>query len=213
MYIIRLMSQNAATTPDGEHISPEFSLSNPAGSFWSVFSSVLGSPRRFFLGFRQEGEIREPLVYAAIVGFVGAVISFALSPVFRYMFGTGTGDEVYGLGALEAVGFALVFPLFVALAAGIFFLTITLFVGPVADFKQLFRMCAYAFSGLMFAWVPFIGAFLITYSLLVLMVIGVRYVYRTAFLTALVISITGFVPLALVLIALRGVAFQLTETL
>ncbi|MDX5894961.1 YIP1 family protein [Rubrobacter radiotolerans] len=207
------MSRNAVTSSDGDHISPEFSLSNPAGSFWSVFSSVLGSPKRFFLGFEQEGEVREPLVYAAIVGFIGALLSFALSPVFRLMFGTGTGDEVYGLGALEALGFVVVFPLFVLFAAGVFLLAITIFVGPVADFRQLIRMCAYAFSGLAFAWIPFVGAFLVTYSLLVLMLIGIRYVYRTTFLTALVVSVTGFVPLATVLIALRGLAFQITSSL
>ncbi|WP_162924380.1 YIP1 family protein [Rubrobacter indicoceani] len=196
-----------------ESISPEFDLSNPAGSYWLLFRSVVSSPRRFFLGFRTEGDLREPAVYAVVTGVLAALVAvvarYGLSPVFGVLFGPGTtGDEVYGLGALEALGFAVVYPAFVALAAAVYLLAIRVFVGKVGDFGALFRMTSYGFGAMILAWLPFVGAFAITYSLLVVMVIGIRYVFSTTLVTALVVALTGFVPLSLGLIALRGLAFQ-----
>jgi hypothetical protein len=56
---------------------------------------------------------------------------------------------------------------------------------------------------LVLAWIPIVGAFVITYALMVLMGIGVRFVYRTSFLTAVVTVLVGFVPISVALIWLR----------
>jgi hypothetical protein len=64
-------------------------------------------------------------------------------------------------------------------------------------------MTAYAFGALILAWIPILGAFAITYALIVLMGIAVRTVYRTSLLTAVVTVLVGFMPISLALIWLR----------
>jgi hypothetical protein len=51
-------------------------------------------------------------------------------------------------------------------------------------------------------WVPIINAFAFTYAAMVLMWLGIRYVYRTSFLTSLVAALVGFVPVAVAFIYL-----------
>jgi hypothetical protein len=64
-------------------------------------------------------------------------------------------------------------------------------------------MAAYACGALILSSVPLVGAFAITYALMVLMGIGVRFVYRTSFLTAVVTAVVSFVPISVALIWLR----------
>lgn len=189
-------------------LSPEFDPSNPAKSFFGVFRAVVGSPRKFFLGFEPEGSLKEPAIYAGIIGVISGLLAVILGPPFAALLDSGTG-EVFGLNPIEGIGFAVLYPLFVALSAAVYLLAVRVFIGKVGDFGQLFRMSAYAFSAMIFAWLPFIGAFAITYAILVSMLIGIRYVFSTTLITALVVTLTGFVPLALALIALRGFSYQL----
>lgn len=191
-------------------VSPEFDLANPLPSAASALRSVVFSPRRFFLNFEAEGPWKEPAVFALIVGILGGAVSLVVSPVFAFLFGSGSG-EVFGLTPLAALAFALLSPAFVAAMAAVYFVSIRTFIGKVGSFREIFRMAAYAYGAMVVAWVPFIGAFAVTYSLMVVMGIGVRFVYRTTFLTALVASLASFLPLSLVLIAFRGIAFQLTS--
>ncbi|MGH3087305.1 MAG: hypothetical protein ACRDSJ_08305 [Rubrobacteraceae bacterium] len=190
--------------------SPEFDLVNPVSSAASVLRAAVLSPRQFFLNFQTEGPIKEPAVFALLVGLLSGVVSLLAAPIFEFLFGSGSG-EVWGLPLFGALAFALLSPAFVALMAAVYLLSVRTFVGKVGDFRGMFRMAAYAYAAMVFAWVPFIGAFAITYSLMVVMGVGVRFVHRTTFLTALVASLTSYLPLALVLIALRGVTFQLTS--
>ena len=64
-------------------------------------------------------------------------------------------------------------------------------------------MAAYASGALILAWIPIVGAFAITYALMVLMGTGVRLVYRTSLLTAAVTALVSFVPISVALIWLR----------
>jgi len=90
--------------------------------------------------------------------------------------------------------------------AAVYLLAIRTFVGRVADFRGVYRVAAYAFGAMSLAWIPALGALAVTYSLLVLMGFGVRYVYRTSSLTALVTALSCFVPLGVALIWLRILA-------
>jgi hypothetical protein len=51
---------------------------------------------------------------------------------------------------------------------------------------------------------PFLNALAFTYATLVLMVIGIRYVYHAPFLTALVTALTAYVPSALIFTFIMG---------
>lgn len=59
----------------------------------------------------------------------------------------------------------------------------TLLVGTVASFREVYHMATYASGALILTWTPLVGAFAVTYTLMVLMGTAIRYVYRTLFLT------------------------------
>ena len=182
--------------------APEFSLERPLPSAIAVIGAVLFSPRSFFLGFSAGGPIREPAVFVLLVGAVTGALTAAVAIVSNLLFGEVSPGEV-GLTALEALVVALLSPLAVGVVAGVYLLSIRTFVGKVSSFREVYRMAAYAFGALILAWVPIVGAFAITYALMVLMGIGVRFVYRTSFLTAVITAVASFVPISLALIWLR----------
>ena len=193
----RLYNRNVRNTE-----APEFSLERPLPSAIAVIGAVLFSPRSFFVGFSAEGPMREPTVFVLLVGTVTGVLTAAVAIASNLLFGEVSAGEV-GLTALEALVFALLSPLAVGVVAGVYLLSIRTFVGKVASFREVYRMAAYAFGALILAWVPIVGAFAITYAMMVLMGIGVRFVYRTSFLTAVITAVASFVPISLALIWLR----------
>jgi hypothetical protein len=118
------------------------------------------------------------------------------------LFGEVSAGEVR-LTALEALIFALLSPLALGVVAGVYLLSIRTFVGKASSFREVYRMAAYACGTLILAWIPIVGAFAITYALIVLMGIGIRLVYRTSFLTAVVTAVASFTPISVALIWLR----------
>jgi hypothetical protein len=173
--------------------SPEFKLQNPFGSFLRVLGEIFFSPRRFYLNFSADGPVKEPAIFALLAGAVSGVLS-----VLLLAFTEIPGAEI-GLagGLLRNAVFALLSPVAVAVGAGLYLAVLKTFVGDVARFRQLYRMLAYASGAMVFSWIPFLGAFFFAYATFVLMAIGVRSVYRTSFLTAMITALVSFVPLAL----------------
>ena len=186
--------------PDAE--APEFSLRSPLASALAVIRGVLFSPRNFYLNFSAEGPTREPAIFVLLVGAVTGLLTAAVAIVSGLLSG-GVSEGEVALTALEALLFALLSPLAVGVVAGVYLLSIRTFVGKVAGFREVYRMAAYAFGALVLAWIPIVGAFFITYALMVLMGIGVRFVYRTSFLTAVVTAVASFTPISVALIWLR----------
>jgi hypothetical protein len=190
--------------------APEFSPRRPLASALAVIRAVLFSPRNFYLNFSAEGPMREPAVFVVLVGAVTGVLTAAVAILSGLFFEQVSAGEVV-LTALEALLFALFAPLAVGVVAGVYLLSIRTFVGKVASFREVYRMAAYAFGALVLAWIPIVGAFVITYALMVLMGIGVRLVYRTSFLTAVITVLVGFVPISVALIWLRVTAAGLVS--
>jgi hypothetical protein len=182
--------------------APEFSLERPLSSALAVIRAILFSPRNFYLNFSAEGPMREPAVFVLLVGSVTGALTAAVAILSGLLFVEVSAEEV-GLTALEALLFALLSPLAVGVVTGVYLLSIRTFVGKLASFREVYRMAAYAFGALILAWIPVVGAFVITYALMVLMGIGVRLVYRTSFLTAVVTVLVGFLPISMALIWLR----------
>ncbi len=181
---------------------PEFSLQRPLPSALAVIRAIFFSPRSFYLNFSAEGPLREPMLFVLLVGAITGFLTAAVAILSGLLFGEVSGGEV-GLTVLEAVLFALLSPLAVGVVAGVYLLSIRTFVGKVSGFREVYRMAAYAFGALILAWIPVVGAFAVTYALMVLMGIAVRVVYRTSFLAALVTVLVGFMPISLALIWLR----------
>jgi hypothetical protein len=182
--------------------APEFSLQRPLASALTAIRAVLFSPRRFYLNFPVEGPLREPAVFVLVVGAVAGFLAAAVAIVSNLIFGELSTGEV-GVTGLEALLFALLSPLAVGVVAAVYLLSIRTFVGKVGTFREVYRLAAYAFGAMILAWVPIVGAFVVTYALMVLMGIAVRTVYRTSFLTAVVTALVGFLPISLALIWLR----------
>ncbi len=182
--------------------APEFDLQRPLPSALAVIRAVLLSPRNFYLNFSPEGPVREPAVFVLLVGAVTGVLTAAVALLSNCIFGEVSVGEM-ALTVVEAVFFALLSPLAVGVVAGVYLLSIRTFVGKISSFREVYRMAAYASGALILAWIPIVGAFAITYALLVLMGIGVRFVYRTSLLTAVVTALVSFVPISVALIWLR----------
>jgi hypothetical protein len=190
----------------------EFNLERSLPSALTLIRAVLFSPRSFYLNFSVEGPMREPTVFVLLVGTVTGSLTAAVAIVSGLIFGRVSAGEV-GLTALEALLFALLSPLAVGVVAGTYLLSIRTFVGKVSSFREIYRIAAYAFGALILAWIPIVGAFAVTYGLMVLMGIGIRFVYRTSLLTAVVTAVAGFVPVGVALIWLRVTTAGLAASL
>ena len=182
--------------------APEFRLDEPLKSGLAAIGTVLRGPRNFYRNFSPEGPVKEPAVFVLLVSAVAGVLRAAVSLVSGAVFGEVT-LSVVGLTILEALIFIVLSPAAVGLVAAIYLLSIRTFVGQQSNLREIYRMLAYAYGVMIFAWIPVLDAFVITYILMVLMGIGIRTVYRTTFLTALVTALVGYVPISTGLILLR----------
>jgi hypothetical protein len=178
---------------------PEFDLRHPLTSAISVIRAVLFSPKSFYLNFKVDGPVREPAVFALLVGAVSGVLGGAVALVSNLLFGDFDAGDLRA-ALVGAVLFAVLSPVGVGVTAGIYLLSIRTFVGKVSGFAEVYRMAAYAASALVFAWIPILGAFAFTYALMVLMGIGIQSAYRTSFITTVVTVLAGFVPVASILV-------------
>jgi hypothetical protein len=187
--------------------APEFDLRHPLTSAVSVIRAVLFSPKTFYLNFKVDGPLREPAVFALLVGAVSGLLGAAVALASNLLFGDFDAGDLRA-ALVGAVLFAVLSPVGVGVTAAVYLLSIRTFVGKVSGFAEVYRMAAYAASALVFAWIPILGAFAFTYALMVLMGIGIQSAYRTSFITTIVTVLAGFVPVVsiLVWIAINEVA-------
>ncbi len=185
--------------------APEFSLDRPLPSALATIRAVLFSPRTFYANLPADGPLREPVLFALLVGTVTGVLGAVVALVSNVFTG-GVGADDLRAAVVEGFLFAVLSPVGVGIAAGIYLLSIRTFVGKVADFTQAYRIVAYAFSAFVFAWVPVLGSVAISYALLVLMGIAIKEVYETSFLTAVITALVGFIPVGSALVWITAVA-------
>jgi hypothetical protein len=164
-----------------------------------VIRTVLFSPRSFYLNFKVEGPLKEPTVFVLLVGALSGILGAAVALCSNVLFGDLDARDLRA-AVVGAVLFAALSPVGVGVAAVIYLLSIRTFVGKVSGFTEIYRMAAYAAAVLVLAWIPILGAFAITYALMVLMGIGIQSVYGTSLMTAVVTALVGFVPVASVLV-------------
>jgi hypothetical protein len=185
--------------------APEFSLARPLSSALATIRAVLFSPRTFFSNFQADGPLREPVLFALLVGTVTGVLGAVVALISNVLTG-GVGPGDLRAAVVEGLLFAVLSPVGVAVAAAVYLLSIRTFVGKVADFPQVYRITAYAFSAFVFAWVPVLGSVAISYALLVLMGIAIKEVYEVSFLTAVITALVGFIPVGSALVWITAVA-------
>ncbi|CAA9473425.1 MAG: hypothetical protein AVDCRST_MAG02-4262 [uncultured Rubrobacteraceae bacterium] len=187
--------------------APEFDLARPFSSALATIRAVLLSPRVFFSNLSAEGRLREPVLFVLLVGTITGVLGAVVALISNVVSG-GLGPGDLRAAVLEGLLFALLSPVGVAVAAGVYLLSIRTFVGKVADLPQVYRLLAYAFSAFAIAWVPVLGSVAISYALLVLMGIAIKEVYETSFLTAVITALVGFVPVGSALVWITAVALS-----
>lgn len=185
--------------------APEFSLDRPLSSALAAIRAVLFSPRAFYANFPADGPLKEPILFVLLVGTVTGVLGAVVALVSNVVTG-GVGADDLRAAVVEGLLFAVLSPVGVAVAAGVYLLSIRTFVGKVADFPQAYRIVAYAFSAFVFAWVPVLGSVAISYALLVLMGIAIKEIYEASFLTAVITALVGFVPVGSALVWITAVA-------
>jgi hypothetical protein len=188
-------------------LAPEFDLQRPFASAVAVIRTVLFSPRSFYVNFKVEGPLKEPVAFVLLMGTVSGILGAALALSTNLLFGDLDAGDLRA-AVSDAVLFALLLPVGAGVVAGVYLLSIRTFVGKVSGFREVYRMAAYAAAALVLAWIPILGAFAFTYALIVLMGIGIQSVYGTTFLTTVVTAVVAFVPVASVVIWLiiAGVA-------
>ena len=179
--------------------APEFDLQRPLASTVTVIRTVLFSPRSFYLNFKVEGSLREPVVFVLLVGAVAGVLGASVALASNLLFGDLDAGDIRS-AVVDALLLAVLSPVGVGVVAGVYLLSIRTFVGKVSSFTEVYRMAAYSAAALVLAWIPVLGAFAVTYALMVLMGIGIKVVYRTSLMTAAVTALVGFVPVETALI-------------
>jgi hypothetical protein len=158
-----------------------------------VLREIFLRPKAFYLNFDAKGPVREPTVFVLLVSAVTGFLSVVANSVSALVLGTDT--NLLGVAALN-LAFVVLSPVLVGLAAGAYLLSVRTFVGPEGSFREVYRMLAYAYGAMILFWVPIVNAFAFTYATMVLMGLGIRSVYRTSFLTALVTTVAGFIPVS-----------------
>jgi hypothetical protein len=185
--------------------SPEFDPKRPLASAAAVLRAIFLAPKRFYLNFPAEGPLREPILFVLFVSAVSGILSIMANLILGEIFGMDT--SLSGVLASNLV-FVVLSPILVGAAAGAYLLSVRTFIGPEGNFREIYRMLAYAYGAMILFWVPLVNAFAFTYATMVLMLLGIRSVYRTSFLASLVTTLAGFVPIALafiyLLIAVNG---------
>jgi len=179
--------------------TPEFSLQRPFASALAMIRGVFFSPRSLYRDFKAEGPLKEPALFVLFVGAVTGVLGAVVALASNLFFGQLDAGDVWS-AALEGLLFALLSPVYVGIAAGLYLLAIRTFVGKISGFGEMYRIAAYAFGALILFWIPIVGAFAVTYAFMVLMGIGIHSVYKTSFITTVVVALSGFVPVATALI-------------
>ncbi len=164
-----------------------------------MIRAVLFSPKMYYLNFKVDGPLREPAVFALLVGAVSGLLGAAVALASNLVFGDFDAGDLRA-ALVGAVLFAVLSPLGVGVTAAVYLISIRTFVGKVSGFAEVYRMAAYAASALVLAWIPILGAFAFTYALMVLMGIGIQSAYRTSFITTIVTVFAGFVPVASILV-------------
>ncbi len=185
--------------------SPEFDPKRPVASAMAVLRAIFFAPRSFYLNFTAEGPLREPALFVLLVSAVSGVLSTVVNLISSTIFETGV--SLLGV-AVSNLAFFVLSPILVGAAAGVYLLSVRTFIDPEGKFREVYRMLAYAYGAMLLFPFPILNALAFTYATFILMLLGIRSVYRASFLTALITALAGFVPVALafiyLLVAING---------
>lgn len=186
------------------------------GGFGETWKSASLEPGRFFAAMPRDSGTGPALLYYLVVGILVAGVALFWDMVTRLLMGPGGRAETealaaeLGLGTLEPVTQFLLSPLALlaglAVTAGITHLLLLMFGGARHGFGTTVRVFCYAYSPLVLAVVPLLGALVGAIWMVILSITGLRAAHETAgWKAALAVLLPFILALTLVLLALAAV--------
>jgi hypothetical protein len=147
---------------------------------------VLGEPVPLFRALSRPSGVGSPLLYAVIVGWIGAVASGFYSALFQSLVGSSMAGVGENPELAAALGFAqswggflvqaILAPVFLIIglfiAAGVFHVMLLILGGAERDFESTFSVVGYAQAPAILGIIPFCGSLVAAIWSLVLYVIG-----------------------------------------
>jgi hypothetical protein len=165
------------------------------GALVETTRQVLGQPTRFFREMPTTGGIGAPLLYAVVIGWVGAVAAGLYSALFQSIVGGGLTSFGERPELAEALHFmqswtgfliqAVFAPVGIAIAvfvaAGVFHLVLLVLGGAQRDFEATFRVVSYSQATSVLMLVPFCGSLIAWVWSVVLYVMGLAEAQRVGY--------------------------------
>jgi hypothetical protein len=138
----------------------EFSIREGASGFYQIWKKVMLEPQKFYEEMPLSAGFESPLLYLGICSLVFLLFRFVISETL----------------VSAAVSFFLVVLAYV-LGPGILMLVAQSLFRGEGDYEGTLRVCAYAGSCLVLAWIPHVGSVVYVYAFY-LIFIGVEKVHR-----------------------------------
>lgn len=149
---------------------------------------VITQPQAFYKALTKDGDWASPIIYAIIVGWVGAFVGFIWSlmisplPFLPAMRGR---EGLAALGMMGGVGLAMVilYPIFYIIIlfiwSGILYLIGLLLGDSEQGFEMTFKSVAYANTASLARVIPFCGGWISGIWALVLIIFGLKETHKT----------------------------------
>jgi hypothetical protein len=150
-----------------------------------TWRSATFDPSAFFRQVPRDGGTGPALVYYMVVGMLvaGATLFWRALSYYSGRMETETLASELGLQALDPVVGFLLSPAFLlltlAISAGVVHLLLLVFGGATHGFGTTIRVSCYAYSPMLFAFVPILGPLIGGVWMLVLLVVGLREAHET----------------------------------
>ncbi len=164
----------------------EFVFRDGPKGFVRVWKKVVMEPREFFREMPSSGGFENPLIFLAI------------SALFYFLLRIAVSDLVGAVNALFLVGLAYIF------GPGVLMLACQFLFEGEGDYEGTLRLCSYAGSTLMLAWIPYLGIFAYLYSCY-LVFLGTQKVHKLDATKAAIATLsTILVTMVIVLFVIEG---------
>jgi len=160
-------------------------------ALWETWKESMFSPNQFFAKLPAKGGMASPLLYAVILGWIGAafnqiyglfISSFWMKILSRFMDSEemAMGFGLHGVIAVFAIFLApigIIIGLFII--TGIYHLLLLIFGWAKNDFEATFRAVAYSEGASIIYLIPFCGDIAVSIWFMVLASIGIKHIQKT----------------------------------
>lgn len=158
-----------------------------ARALMDTVKMVITNPVEFYGTLKKDGDWGSPIIYAIIVGWIGAILSFVWQFLFQSMMTLPIGGKA-GVGSMMASGgmmliFVVLFPIFLLIGmfiwAGLLHLAGMILGDAEQGFEVTFKVVAYTTTTNLANIIPMCGGVLGGIWALILTMIGLKQAHRT----------------------------------